>query len=293
MRIESAELQRMIRSQRRAERVFRAVAVAALLVVLATLAALLLDVFLDGWRRLNWQFLISFPSRKPQQAGILSALVGTAYMMLMTMAVALPVGVGAAVYLEEYARKARFSRFIEVNIANLAGVPSIIYGLLGLELFVRAMHLGRSLLAGALTMALLVLPVIILASREALRAVPHSIREASCALGASRWQTIWHQVLPVALPGMLTGSILAFSRAIGEAAPMITIGALAFIAFLPDGLLAPFTVMPIQIFNWVSRPQRGFFECAAAAILVLMMVLLLMNAAAVFLRQRYQKKLYL
>lgn len=276
-----------------AERLFKIAAVATLVIVLATLAALLLDAVIDGAGRLSWQFLTSFPSRKPEEAGILAALVGTTYLMILTAVVAVPVGVGAAIYLEEYAKKGWFSRVVEVNIANLAGVPSIIYGLLGLELFVRAMGLDRSLLAGALTMALLVLPIIIIAGREALRAVPPSVREASYALGASRWQTIRYQVLSLAFPGILTGSILALSRAIGEAAPLITMGALTYIAFLPDGLLAPFTVLPIQIFNWVSRPQKGFFAAAAAGIIVLLVVLLLMNALAVYLRQRYQRRLYL
>lgn len=290
MKLERSQLAAMFHSRRRADRLFRWAAVAALLFALGTLAVLILDVMADGLGRLNWQFFTSFPSRKPDQAGILSALAGTGFLMVLTAAFALPIGVAAAVYLEEYGRKGWFSRLVEVNIANLAGVPSVLYGLLGLELFVRMMMLGRSLLAGALTMALLVLPIIILAAREAIRAVPVSIREASFALGASHWQTIWHQVLPVALPGVLTGAILALSRAIGEAAPMITIGALAYIAFLPDGLLSPFTVLPIQIFNWVSRPQKGFFTCAAAAILVLLTMLLLMNAVAVFLRQRYQRR---
>jgi len=283
----------LVHRRRRHERVFRLLAIAALVIGMGSLAALLIDALRDGAARLNWQFLTSFPSRKPEHAGILSALVGSVYVMFLTAAVALPVGVGAAVHLEEYAKQRWYARLIEVNIANLAGVPSIIYGLLGLELFVRAMRLGRSLLAGALTMALLVLPILIIATREALRAVPPSIREASYALGASRWQTIWHQILPLALPGILTGSILAFSRAIGEAAPMITIGALTYIAFLPDGWLAPFAVLPIQIFNWVSRPQKGFFTNAAAGILVLLAVLLLMNSVAVYLRQRYQKRLHL
>jgi len=268
-------------------------AVAALAMALGALAVLLIDALLDGWPRLNWPFLTSFPSRKPEQAGILSALVGTTSLMLLTAAAALPLGVGAAIYLEEYAKTHWMARLIEVNVANLAGVPSILYGLLGLQVFVRALGLGRSLLAGALTMALLVLPILVLATREALRAVPVSIREASYALGASRWQTIWHQVLPLALPGILTGSILAFSRAIGEAAPLITIGALTYIAFLPDSLTAPFTALPIQIFNWVSRPQKGFFVNAAAGIIVLLVVLLVMNGIAVYVRQRFQKRLYL
>jgi phosphate transport system permease protein len=287
------EIQRMLTRSQWEEQFFKVIALMMLSIALLTLAVLLIDAFVDGAGRLRWSFLTSFPSRKPEQAGILSAFVGTVYMMILTGIFAFPVGVGAAIYLEEYAKRHWLSKVIEVNIANLAGVPSIIYGLLGLELFVRAMAFDRSLLSGSLTMALLVLPIIIISSREAIRTVPPSIREASYALGASRWQTIWNQVLPLAFPGILTGSILAFSRAIGEAAPLITIGALTYIAFLPDSLLAPFTAMPIQIFNWVSRPQRGFHENAAAAIIVLLVVLLLMNALAVYLRQRYQKKVYL
>ena len=287
------EIQKLLAGSQWREQIFKVTALLMLSIALLTLAVLLIDAFVDGVGRLRWSFLTSFPSRKPEQAGILSALVGTVYMMILTGIFALPVGVGAAIYLEEYAKHQGISKIIEVNIANLAGVPSIIYGLLGLELFVRAMAFDRSLLSGSLTMALLVLPIIIISSREAIRTVPPSIREASYALGASRWQTIWNQVLPLAFPGILTGSILAFSRAIGEAAPLITIGALTYIAFLPDSLLAPFTAMPIQIFNWVSRPQKGFHENAAAAIIVLLVVLLLMNALAVYLRQRYQKKVYL
>lgn len=293
MRLEAAQLRTMLAGRCRAERAFKLAAMTAMGVALGALAVLLIDTMMDGAARLSWQFLSSFPSRKPADAGILSALAGTAYLILLTAVLALPIGVGAAIYLEEYAARHWVSRVIEVNIANLAGVPSIIYGLLGLELFVRALGLGRSLLAGALTMALLVLPIIVISAREALRTVPWSIREASYALGASRWETIWHQVLPVAVPGILTGSILALSRAIGEAAPLITIGALTYVAFLPDSLLAPFTALPIQIFNWVSRPQKAFHANAAAAILVLLVVLLLMNALAVFLRQRYQKRLNL
>jgi phosphate transport system permease protein len=293
MRIEAHTLARMLSRRRGMELGFKALAVTTLAIALGSLALLLLDAIADGAGRLSWQFLTSFPSRKPEEAGILSALVGTVCLILLTAVFAFPIGVGAAIYLEEYAGKSWFSRVVEVNISNLAGVPSIIYGLLGLELFVRALGFDRSLLSGALTMALLVLPIIIISSREALRTVPRSIREASFALGADRWQTIWHQVLPLALPGILTGSILAFSRAIGEAAPLITIGALTYVAFLPDGLFAPFTALPIQIFNWVSRPQAGFHANAAAAILVLLAVLLLMNALAVFLRQRYQKRLNL
>lgn len=293
MRLPVATLSRLLLRRQVAEIWFRTMAIAALLVALGSLVALLLDAFIDGAGRLSWQFLTSFPSRHPEQAGILAALVGSVALILLTAVFALPIGVGAAVYLEEYEGKTWWARVIEVNIANLAGVPSIVYGLLGLELFVRALKFERSLLAGALTMALLVLPIIIIASREALRTVPNSIREASCALGATKWQTIWYQVLPMAFPGILTGSILAFSRAIGEAAPLITIGALTYVAFLPDSLLSPFTALPIQIFNWVSRPQPGFHVNAAAAIIVLLVVLLMLNATAVYLRHRYQRRVQL
>jgi phosphate transport system permease protein len=201
-----------------------------------------------------------------------------------------PVGVAAAIYLEEYGGRSLFARLIEINITNLAAVPSIIYGLLGLGLFVRMMGLGRSVLAGGATLALLALPVVILSTREALRAVPRSIREGSYALGATKWQTVWHQVLPMALPGILTGLILALSRAIGETAPLITIGAVTFVTFAPNSLSSPFTVLPIQIFNWVSRPQTAFHANAAAGIIVLLALLLTMNAAAVWLRDRFQKK---
>ncbi|MBI2186642.1 MAG: phosphate ABC transporter permease PstA [Acidobacteria bacterium] len=273
------------------DRAFQAVALAVLCLALAALAALILDVWRDGASRLSWDFLTGFPSRRAESAGIWHALTGSVFVILVTAALAVPIGVGAAIYLEEYGTRSLLARLIEINITNLAAVPSIIYGLLGLGLFVRALGMGRSVLAGASTLALLVLPVIILTTREALRAVPRSIREGSYALGATKWQTIWHQVLPVALPGILTGTILALSRAIGETAPLITIGALTFVAFVPDGLWSPFTVLPIQIFNWVSRPQPAFQVNAAAAILVLLALLLTMNAAAVWLRDRYQKKL--
>ena len=292
LKVPDSTQRRVIRRARIGERLFVAVAIGIVALALGALATLLIDAAIDGSGRLSWQFLTSFPSRKPEQAGILAALAGTTYLILLTAAFALPLGVGAAIYLEEYNKRGWFSRLIELNIANLAGVPSIIYGLLGLELFVRAAGLGRSLLAGALTMALLVLPIIIIATRAALRSVPGSIREASYALGASRWQTVKHQLLPLALPGILTGSILALSRAIGEAAPLIMIGALTYIPFLPDGLKSPFTVLPIQIFNWVSRPQKAFLANAAAGILVLLVILLSLNALAIYLRQRYQKRIY-
>jgi phosphate transport system permease protein len=270
--------------------IFQTLALVVLFLALASLAVLIWDVWQDGASRLSWQFLTSFPSRRPEEAGIWHALAGSVWVITLTALLAAPVGVAAAIYLEEYGGRSLFARIIEINITNLAAVPSIIYGLLGLGLFVRLMAMGRSVLAGASTLALLVLPVIILSTREALRAVPPSIREGSYALGATKWQTIWYQVLPVALPGILTGMILALSRAIGETAPLISIGALTFVAFAPDSVWSPFTVLPIQIFNWVSRPQLDFRTNAAAGILVLLVLLLAMNAVAIWLRDRYQKK---
>jgi phosphate transport system permease protein len=272
------------------DRAFAALGLLGLLAALAALAALLIDVIADGAPRLSWPFLTSYPSRFAAEAGILPAIVGTFYVIVLTALMAVPVGVAAAVYLEEYGAQGRLGRIIEINIANLAGVPSIVYGLLGLGLFVRALALGRSVVAGAATLALLVLPVVILATREALRAVPKSLREGSYALGATKWQTTQLQVLPAALPGILTGIILALSRAIGETAPLIIVGAVAYVRFVPDSLWSPFTVLPIQIFNWVSRPQAGFAENAAAGILVLLVMLLLMNGAAIFIRDRYQRR---
>jgi phosphate transport system permease protein len=267
---------------------------ASTLVGIVALIILLIDVFSDGFSRLSWAFPTSFPSRFAENAGILSALVGTIWVISLTALFAFPIGVGAAIYLEEYAPKNRLTQIIEINIANLAGVPSVIYGLLGLGVFVRWMMLGRSVIAGALTLALLVLPIVIISSREALRAVPQSLRQAAYALGATKWQTVWAQVLPVAFPSILTGTILALSRAMGESAPLITIGALTYIAFLPEfsleGLSSGFTVLPIQIFNWVSRPQKAFHANAAAGIIVLLVVLLSMNALAIWLRNKYQQK---
>ena len=261
----------------------------ATLLGLLVLAILLADIFRDGLGRLSWDFLTGFPSRRAENAGIYAALTGTVWVIALTIVLAVPIGVGAAVYLEEYGDRGRWARLIEINIANLAGVPSVIYGLLGLGLFVRTLGFGRSVLAGAATLALLVLPVVILSSREALRAVSPSLREASYALGATRWQTVWHQVLPVALPGMLTGMILALSRAIGETAPLITMGALTYVPFAPDGIWSPFTVLPIQVFNWVSRPQEAFLETAAAGMIVLLVLLVAMNGFAAWLRDRYQR----
>ncbi len=265
---------------------FVGVGVISILISLGMLVYLVLDVAMRGLPWIDWQFLTSFDSRFAERAGILAAIAGTAFMMTMTIAVSLPIGVMAAIYLQEYAKESWLKSFIQINISNLAGVPSIIYGLLGLTIFVRYMMMGRSVLAGALTMALLVLPVIVVATQEALRAVPSSIRDASLALGATRSQTIWHHVLPQAFPGILTGNILAASRAIGETAPLVTIGALTYVPFTPESPLDRFTVLPIQIFNWTSKPQAEFHDLAAAGIVVLLLVLLTMNSIAILLRQR-------
>ena len=270
--------------------IFAAFGLLSVVVALATLVVLIADVLSRGTGWLDWQFLTSFDSRFAARAGIKAALYGTAFMMFFTVLVSLPLGVMTAIYLEEYAADNWLKGFIQVNLANLAGVPSIIYGLLGLAVFVRFMGLGRSVLAGSLTMALLVLPIIVVATQEAIRAVPSSMRDASYALGATRSQTIWHHVLPYAFPGILTGNILAASRAIGETAPLITIGALTFVPFTPRDPLDRFTVLPIQIFNWTSKPQAEFHDIAAAGIIVLLAVLLVMNSLAIVLRQRLRKR---
>lgn len=284
------EFRQRLARRKRVGRFFAAVAFAATLVGLIVLAVLLLDVLTKSRGWLNWQFLTSFPSRFPQKAGILSAFVGSLWLVGLTAIIAFPIGVAAAIYLEEYAPQNWITNLIQINISNLAGVPSIVYGLLGLGIFVRALMLGRSLLAGALTMSLLILPTIIIASREAIRAVPVSLRHASLALGGTRWQTVWYTVLPMSFPGILTGTILALSRAVGETAPLITIGALTYIAFLPENIFSQFTVLPIQIFNWTSRPQADFRLLAAAGIVVLLAVLLTANAIAIILRDRLQKR---
>jgi phosphate transport system permease protein len=271
--------------------VFAVVCFLATLVGVVVLAALLVDIVSDGWRRLTPQFLNGIPSRIADRAGIKPALVGSAWTLGLTALIAFPVGVGTAIWLEEYAPVNRLTRIIETNIANLAGVPSIVYGILGLALFVRAFALGRSVLAAALTLALLILPVIIIASQEAVKAVPNSIRLGAFALGATRWETIRYHVLPLALPGILTGTILALSRAVGEAAPVILVGALAFIPFIPSGPMDQYTVVPFQIYAWVSKPQPAFLELAAAASIVLLVLLLTMNAAAIYLRNRFSQKL--
>jgi phosphate transport system permease protein len=255
------------------------------------LAVLLFQVSVDGFSWIDWQFITSFPSRFPERAGIKSALVGTFWLIGLIAIISIPIGVSSALYLEEFAKPGKLSKFIEVNISNLAGVPSIVYGILGLAIFVRFFALERSLLSGALTMSLLVLPVIIIASREAIRTVPMSIRLGAYSLGATRWQTAWAHVLPASFPGIMTGVILALSRAIGETAPLIMIGALTFVAFLPEGPMDSFTAMPIQIYNWISRPQQEFHELAAAGIIVLLVVLLLMNATAIYIRNKTERRL--
>lgn len=274
---------------------FKIVSITLLTSALATLFFLILDLFLDGSPRLNWNFITGLPSRFPENAGILPALVGTLYLVGITILFSFPIGIGTALYLEEYSDRGPFAnrkirRLVEVNLNNLAAVPSIVFGLLGLVLFVRFLALGQTLIAGGLTLAALVMPIIFIASREAIRAVPHSLREASYALGATKWQTIYYHVLPSAFPGILSGTILAVSRAIGEAAPLLVMGAYVYISFVPEGLDSPFTALPVQIFSWLTRPQTDFQSNAAAAILVLLPLLLAMNGLAIWLRDRSTRR---
>jgi phosphate transport system permease protein len=279
-----------LKRRRRIGAAFRYATMASTGLGLLVLAVLLIDVVRNGAGEIDWQFLTNFPSRFPEKSGLRTALLGTGWMIGMTALIAFPIGVGSAIYLEEYLPESRLKLFIQLNIANLAGVPSVVYGLLGLGLFVRNLGLGRSLLAGSLTMSLLILPIIIVASREAIRAVPGSLREGSLALGASRWQMVRWTVLPSALPGILTGTILAVARSIGETAPLLTIGALTYIAFDPNGPMDLFTVLPIQIFNWVSLPQKEFASLAAGGIMVLLGVLLVANVGAVIVRHKYERR---
>lgn len=291
--LDTARTASMFVTSRRMRRVrmvlFVALGMVSLLVALGALAILIIDVLQRGIPWLNWTFLTSFDSRFPVRAGIKAAMFGTVYMMFFTILISLPLGVMTAIYLEEYAKDSWLRSLVQINLANLAGVPSIVYGLLGLTVFVRYLSLDRSVLAGALTMSLLVLPTIVVATQEALRAVPQGIRDGSYALGASRWQTTWHHVLPQAMSGVLTGNILAASRAIGETAPLITIGALTLVPFTPNSPLDRFTVLPIQIFNWTSRPQADFHDLAAAGIIVLLSTLLTMNSIAIYLRYRARR----
>jgi len=277
-------------NRKRTEKFFHIVFFLANAIGILVLAILLIQIAMNGYKWLDWQFITSFPSRFPEKAGILPAIFGTIWIMALTMIFSVSIGIATAIYLEEFAPRNFITSIIQTNILNLAGVPSIVYGILGLAVFVRAMHLDRSVLAGSLTMTLLVLPVIIIAAQEALRTVPESLKHASYALGATKWQTVRKIVLPYAMPGILTGTILATSRAVGETAPMITIGALAFVSFVPSGPMDGFTILPIQIFNWTSRPQDDFRGLAAAGIIVLLAVLLSLNALAIILRNKYQKR---
>ncbi len=269
--------------------VFLLTAVACTLCALAALYFLGDHVISQGYSRLSWEFIDSFPSRLASKAGIKAALFGTLYLSALTMAIAVPLGIGAAVYLEEFSAPSKLRQLIDINIANLAGVPSIVYGMLGLMVFVRFFDLGRSLISGALTMSLLILPIIIVSTREALKTVPESVRLAAYGLGATKWQTIRSHVIPAALPGILTGIILALSRSIGETAPLVMIGALSYMAFIPEGPFDAFTALPIQIFNWASRPQEAFHVAAAAAIIVLLAVILILNGTAILLRAKFQR----
>jgi phosphate transport system permease protein len=273
------------------DKIFKYFALGCTLLGIVILALLLFNVLSTGLSRIDWDFITEGPSRRAASAGIYTALIGTLWIMGLTAIIAFPIGISAAIYLEEYAKKSRLANMLEINIANLAGVPSIIYGLLGLELFARTLGLGGSLLTGSLTLALLILPIIIVSTRESLKTVPYSIREASYALGATKWQTIWSQVLPASISGIFTGVILALSRAVGETAPLIVIGALTFVPYVPETVMDNFTVLPIQIFNWVSRPQKAFSVNAAAAIIVLLSITFVMNGIAVYLRHRWQKKI--
>lgn len=281
---------RFDRNRRVKGQIFAVVCLAATMVGVVSLAILLADVLVDGLGRLDLQFLTSFASRFPERSGIKAALAGSVWILGLTAAIAFPLSVAAAIYLEEYAAKNWITRAIQTNIANLAGVPSIVYGILGLALFVRTLGLERSVISGALTLSLLIMPVIIIAAQEAIRAVPSTIREAAYGLGATRWQVVSGQVLPMAMPGILTGTILALSRAVGETAPLIMVGAVGFLAFTPSGLTDSFTVLPLQIYSWVSRPQDEFRALAAAGIIVLLTLLLTMNAIAIVLRNRYQSR---
>jgi phosphate transport system permease protein len=270
--------------------IFRGIFFVATTFGLIVLAILLYRIFTQGIGYLDWGFFQNFPSRFPEKAGIKAALIGSIWLMAVVAPVSFILGVGTAIYLEEYAPKNKVTNFIQVNISNLAGVPSVVFGLLGLTIFVRALMLGNSVLAAGLTMSLLILPVIIVASQEAIRSVPKELREASYGMGATKWQTILRVVLPAAIPGILTGSILALSRAIGETAPLVVIGVPTFLAFLPKGVLDTFTALPMQIYNWTSRPQEEFHALAATGIIVLLGLLIVMNSIAVLIRNKFQNR---
>lgn len=288
--MKQAELTRRILQRKNRNRIFKGIFLASTLVGVVALVVLLIDILIKGAGWLTWDFITGTSSRIPEKNGIWPALIGTLWLMMITAPLTFIIGVATAIYLEEYAKDNWFSRFVQMNISNLAGVPSIVYGLLGLTVFVRVMHFGNSILSGALTLTLLILPILIVSAQEAIRAVPVSQRQASYALGANKWQTVTKVVLPSALPGILTGSILALSRAIGETAPIIAIGAVSFTRAIPQGLLDSFTALPIQIFSWSGMPNPKFENAAAAGIIVLLIVLLGMNAIAILLRNKYQKR---
>jgi len=298
------EIRRRIAHNKFRDHLFWIIGLFSTLIGFVVLFTLIIDLFADGFPRLSWSFLTSYPSRFPEKAGILSAWVGTTLVMIVTAGAAVPLGIATGVYLEEYSRKNWLTHIIEINMNNLAGVPSIIYGLLALGLFVYFLKLGESILTGGLTLGLLILPMVVISTRESIKAIPNSIREASYALGATEWQTIKDHILPYSIGGILTGMIIGLSRAIGETAPIITVGALTFIAFLPSSLITstfpffsfkwlfdPFTVMPIQMFNWVSRPQKEFHLNAAAAGIILLLMTLVMNGFAIYLRYKFRKRI--
>ncbi len=283
----------MTNEQKRAwwiEQLFKNTCFAATVLPLAILVCLLLNTVITGIKRINWDFIIGIPSRFPLRAGIFPSLIGTFYLIFLTALIALPLSVFAAIYLEEYAGDSRMKRIIELNVTNLAGVPSVIFGLLGLELFVRSLELGPSLLAGALTLSLLMIPVVITAARESLKTVPDNLREAGFALGATKLSVVRRIVIPLSMSQIITGAILALSRAIGESAPIIVIGVATYIAFVPNNLLSEFSALPLQIFQWVQRPQPGFVDNAAAAIVVLLILLAFFNGIAAWLRHKHEKK---
>lgn len=279
------------RRQRTVDKAFRIFAMICTFFALAVLVVLIVDIMVKGLTRVNWGFLSNLPSRFADRSGIMTALAGMMSLIFFTIIVALPIGIMAGIYLQEYGARNRFAKFIEINIANLAGVPSVIYGILGLTIFVRTLNMGNSLLAGAFTLALLIMPIIIVSTREAIRAVPDSLREAAYGMGSSKWQTTKHVVFPSAMGGILTGIILAISRAIGETAPLLVIGALVYVPFIPEGPMDQFTTLPIQIFNWTSRPQAEFIANAAAGIIILLLITFLLNGIAIYLRNKWYKKI--
>jgi phosphate transport system permease protein len=278
-------------SARMKDRLFRIYAIGCTSFALLTLAVLLIDIIIKGASRLNWSFFTNLPSRFPEESGIYTALAGMVSLLIFTLIVALPIGIMAGIYLQEYGKKNRLAKFVEINISNLAGVPSVIYGILGLQVFVRMMGLGNSILAGSLTLSLLIMPIIIVSTREAIKAVPDSLRHAAYGLGATKWQTIRRVVLPSSFGGIMTGIILSTSRAIGETAPLMVVGALAYVPFIPEGPLDQYTSLPIQIFNWTSRPQQGFVMNAAAGIIVLLLFTFILNGIAIYLRNKWYKKI--